>query len=191
MVNVEVIKISYYPPSKGYAVLLQEIGGEKQLPIIVGSAEAQAIALALEGIEMPRPMTHDLIKDIIDSFDSKIEKVIVSNLSRGTYFAKIVIKTSAIGEMRIDSRPSDAIAIALKTMAPVYVKKSVLQSASLKNVVFESGTTTPVSHETEFTKHRTLDNLKDALEKAIEDEQYEIAAKIRDKISHLEEENNN
>ena len=191
MVNVEVIKISYYPPSKGYAVLLQEIGGEKQLPIIVGSAEAQAIALALEGIEMPRPMTHDLINDIIDSFDSKIEKVIVSNLSRGTYFAKIVIKTSAIGEMRIDSRPSDAIAIALKTMAPVYVKKSVLQSASLKNVVFESGTTTPVSHETEFTKHRTLDNLKDALEKAIEDEQYEIAAKIRDKISHLKEENNN
>lgn len=191
MVNVEVIKISYYPPSKGYAVLLQEIGGEKQLPIIVGSAEAQAIALALEGIEMPRPMTHDLINDIIDSFDSKIEKVIVSNLSRGTYFAKIIIKTSAIGEMRIDSRPSDAIAIALKTMAPVYVKKSVLQSASLKNVVFESGTTTPVSHETEFTKHRTLDNLKDALEKAIEDEQYEIAAKIRDKISHLEEENNN
>ena len=191
MVNVEVIKISYYPPSKGYAVLLQEIGGEKQLPIIVGSAEAQAIALALEGIEMPRPMTHDLIKDIIDSFDSKIEKVIVCNLSRGTYFAKIVIKTSAIGEMRIDSRPSDAIAIALKTMAPVYVKKSVLQSASLKNVVLESGTTTPVSHETEFTKHRTLDNLKDALEKAIEDEQYEIAAKIRDKISHLEEENNN
>ncbi|SVD16553.1 uncharacterized protein METZ01_LOCUS369407, partial [marine metagenome] len=169
MVNVEVIKISYYPPSKGYAVLLQEIGGEKQLPIIVGSAEAQAIALALEGIEMPRPMTHDLINDIIDSFDSKIEKVIVSNLSRGTYFAKIVIKTSAIGEMRIDSRPSDAIAIALKTLAPVYVNKSVLQSASLKNVVYESGTTTPVSHETEFTKHRTLDNLKDALEKAIED----------------------
>ena len=138
MVNVEVIKISYYPPSKGYAVLLQEIGGEKQLPIIVGSAEAQAIALALEGIEMPRPMTHDLINDIIDSFDSKIEKVIVSNLSRGTYFAKIVIKTSAIGEMRIDSRPSDAIAIALKTMAPVYVKKSVLQGASLKNVVYET-----------------------------------------------------
>tara|TARA_Y100000588_G_scaffold298016_1_gene318868 strand:+ start:37 stop:612 length:576 start_codon:yes stop_codon:yes gene_type:complete len=191
MVNVEVIRISYYPPSKGYAVLLQEIGGEKQLPIIVGSAEAQAIALALEGIEMPRPMTHDLIKDIIDSFDSKIEKVIVSNLSRGTYFAQIVIKTSAIGEMRIDSRPSDAIAIALKTMAPVYVKKSVIQSASLKNVVLESGTTTPASHETEFTKHRTLDNLKEALEKAIEDEQYEIAAKIRDKISHLEEGNTN
>ena len=81
MVNVEVIKISYYPPSKGYAVLLQEIGGEKQLPIIVGSAEAQAIALALEGIEMPRPMTHDLINDIIDSFDSKIEKVIENKKS--------------------------------------------------------------------------------------------------------------
>lgn len=191
MVNIEVIRISYYPPSKGYAVLLKEINGDRQLPIIVGSAEAQAIALALEGIDMPRPMTHDLIKDIIDSFDSKIEKVIVSNLSSGTYFAQIVIKTSAIGEIRIDSRPSDAIALALKAMSPIYVKETVIQNTSLKNVVLESGTTTPVSHETEFTKNQTLDNLKEALDKAIEDEQYEIAAKIRDKINNLEDRKNN
>ena len=95
MINIEVNKISYHPPSKGYAVLLQEIGGEKQLPIVVGSTEAQSIALAMEGIDMPRPMTHDLIKDIIDSFDSKISKVVVNNLARGTFFAQIFIKTTS------------------------------------------------------------------------------------------------
>ena len=187
MINIEVNKISYHPPSKGYAVLLQEIGGEKQLPIVVGSTEAQSIALAIEGIDMPRPMTHDLIKDIIDSFDSKISKVVVNNLARGTFFAQIFIKTTSYGEIKIDSRPSDAIAIALKTFAPIFTTKKVIENADLKSVVLESGTTTPATQETEFTKFKTLDNLKDALDKAIKDEEYEIAAKIRDKISHLEQ----
>lgn len=189
MINIEVNKISYHPPSKGYAVLLQEIGGKKQLPIVVGSTEAQAIALALEGIDMPRPMTHDLIKDIIDSFEAKISKVVINNLSRGTFFAQIYIKTNNFSEMKIDSRPSDAIAIALKALAPIFATIKVIENAALKSVVLESGTTTPATQETEFTKYKTLDNLKDALDKAIEDEEYEIAAKLRDKISHLEQEN--
>ena len=189
MINVEVNKISYHPPSKGYAVLLQEIGGDKQLPIVVGSTEAQAIALALEGIDMPRPMTHDLIKDIIDSLEAKISKVIINNLSKGTFFAQIFIKTKNFSEIKIDSRPSDAIAIALKSLAPIFASKKVVENAILKSVILESGTTTPASQETEFTRYKTLDNLKDALDKAIEEEEYEIAAKLRDKITHLEQEN--
>lgn len=189
MINVEVNKISYHPPSKGYAVLMQEIGGEKQLPIVVGSTEAQAIALALEGIEMPRPMTHDLLNEIIDSFEGKISKIVINNLLKGTFFAQIFIKTKSNNEIKIDSRPSDAIAIALKSLAPIFATKKVIESAALKSVVIESGTTTPATQETEFSKFKTLDNLKDALDKAIEEEEYEIAAKLRDKISHLEQGN--
>jgi len=187
MINVEIKKISYHPPSKGYAVLLQEIGGNKQLPIVVGSTEAQSIALAMEGIDMPRPMTHDLIKDIIDSFDAKISKVVINNLSRGTFFAQIFIKKINNSEIKIDSRPSDAIALAIKTYAPIFTTNKVIESASFKSIVLESGTTTPATQETEYTKFKTLDNLKDALGKAIEDEEYEIAAKLRDKIAHLED----
>ncbi|MAJ44398.1 MAG: hypothetical protein CMF96_06615 [Candidatus Marinimicrobia bacterium] len=123
MINVEVNKISYHPPSKGYAVLLQELGGNKQLPIVVGSNEAQAIALAYEGIEMPRPMTHDLLNEIIDSFEAKISKIIINNLSKGTFFAQVFIRTKNNTEIKIDSRPSDAIAIALKSLAPIFATK--------------------------------------------------------------------
>ena len=187
MINIEVNKISYHPPSKGYAVLLQEIGGENQLPIVVGSTEAQAIALALEGIEMPRPMTHDLLNEIIISLEAKISKIIINNLLKGTFFAQIILKTKNNKEIKIDSRPSDAITIALKSLAPIFASKKVIKNATIKSVVIESGTTTPAINETKFSKYKTLDNLKDALNKAIKDEEYEIAAKLRDKISHIEE----
>ena len=90
-------------------------------------------------------------------------------------------------EIKIDSRPSDAIALAIKTFAPIFTTNKVIENASFKSIVLESGTTTPATQETEFTKFKTLDNLKDALGKAIEDEEYEIAAKLRDKIAHLED----
>ena len=189
MINIEVNKISYYPPSKGYVVLLQEIGGLLQLPIVVGSNEAQSIALALEGIDMPRPMTHDLIKEIIDSFDAKISKVVINNLARGTFFAQVFIKTINNGEIKIDSRPSDAIAIALKMFAPIFTTKRVIENTKSKSIIIESKFITSTNKETKYTKYKTLDNLKDALDKAIEDEEYEIAAKIRDKIAHIEQSN--
>ena len=102
-------------------------------------------------------------------------------------FVAFIFSRDIYSEIKIDSRPSDAIAIALKTFAPIFTTKKVIENAALKSVVLESGTTTPATQETEFTKFKTLDNLKDALDKAIKDEEYEIAAKIRDKIAHLEQ----
>ncbi len=186
MVNIEVNKISYHPPSKGYAVLLQETGGTRQLPIVVGSNEAQAIALALEGIQMPRPLTHDLISELVESFNAKISKIIINKLVKGTFFAQIFIKTINNNEIKIDSRPSDAIAIALKTLAPIFVIEKVIESATLKSIVIENGISTPARKDSEISKFETLDNLKDALNKAIKDEEYEIAAKLRDKITNIE-----
>ena len=187
MVNIEVNKISYHPPSKGYAVLLQETGGTRQLPIVVGSNEAQAIALALEGIQMPRPLTHDLISELVESFNAKISKIIINKLVKGTFFAQIFIKTINNNEIKIDSRPSDAIAIALKTLAPIFVIEKVIESATLKSIVIENGISTPpAGKDSKISKFETLDNLKDALNKAIKDEEYEIAAKLRDKITNIE-----
>ena len=101
-------------------------------------------------------------------------------------FQKIFIKTINNNEIKIDSRPSDAIAIALKTLAPIFVIEKVIESATLKSIVIENGISTPARKDSEISKFETLDNLKDALNKAIKDEEYEIAAKLRDKITNIE-----
>ena len=134
MKRVDVLKISYYPPNKGYAVMLQEVEGEqRQVPIIVGSNEAQAIAMAIEGIEMPRPMTHDLIIDVLENLDGEINRVIISRISNGTFYAEIEVSNPHSAEMIIDSRPSDAIAIALRTLTPIYISDEVMDSAGIEN----------------------------------------------------------
>ena len=130
---VEVKRISYYPPSKGYAVLLQEKDGGRSLPIIVGSAEAQAIALYLEGVEMPRPMTHDLLINIIDLLESEVSQISIARMNNGTFFAEIELSSSQIGELVVDSRPCDAIAVALRTSTPIYISDDVMERASTDN----------------------------------------------------------
>ena len=134
---VEVKRISYYPPSKGYAVLLQEKDGTRSLPIIVGSSEAQAIALYLEGVDMPRPMTHDLLLDVLESLESEIKRVSIARMDNGTFFAEIEITNIQVGEIVIDSRPSDAIAIALRPSSPIYISDEVMEIAGIDNFTTE------------------------------------------------------
>ena len=129
MKRVDVLRISYYPPNKGYAVMLKEVEGERQVPIIVGSNEAQAIAMAIEGIELPRPMTHDLMLDIVHSLDVDIKHIVISDIRNGTFFAKITMTTLASGDVTVDSRPSDAIALAVRTASPIYASEEVLAEA--------------------------------------------------------------
>ena len=189
---VEVKRISYYPPSKGYAVLLQEKDGSRTLPIIVGSLEAQAIALYIEGVEMPRPMTHDLIINMMEILESEINRVSIARMSNGTFFAEIEVKNIQVGEIIIDSRPSDAIAIALRTLTPIYISDEVMNRAGIDNLTTESEVPEPVTSEElltkEFPADTVLENLNDALEKAISEEEYEIAARLRDRIKQLEKE---
>ena len=190
MKRVDVLKISYYPPNKGYAIMLKEVEGERQVPIIVGSNEAQAIAMAIEGIEMPRPMTHDLMLDIIHSLDVDIKHIIISDIRNGTFFAKITMSTLASGDVTVDSRPSDAIAIGLRSMVPIFVEEVVFNSVG---VIEQSE---PESEEslqevTQIMEPLTssedmLDNLNEALNRAVEEEEYEVAARLRDRIKEIE-----
>jgi len=188
---VEVKRISYYPPSKGYAVLLQEKDGTRSLPIIVGSAEAQAIALYLEGVDMPRPMTHDLLINVLETIESEINRVSIARMDNGTFFAEIKVTNIQVGEIVIDSRPSDAIAIALRTLTPIYVADEVMDRAGIDNFSTESEVTEPVALDKitkESSEETVLENLNEALEKAITEEEYEVAARLRDRIKQLEKE---
>ena len=187
---VEVKRISYYPPSKGYAVLLQEKDSNRSLPIIVGSNEAQAIALYLEGVDMPRPMTHDLLINVIDLLDSDIKQVTIARMKNGTFFAEIEVLNSQVGDIMIDSRPSDAIAVALRTMTPIYVSEEVMERAGIDNFSTGSEIAETVSSD-ELLKETAdegsaIENLAEALEKAISEEEYEVAARLRDRIKQLE-----
>ena len=186
---VEVKRISYYPPSKGYAVLLQEKDSSRSLPIIVGSSEAQAIALYLEGVDMPRPMTHDLLINVLETLETEINQVTIARMKNGTFLAEIEVSNVQVGEIVIDSRPSDAIAVALRTSTPIYVSDEVMDRASSDNLSAGSEVAEPVSSD-ELTKEASeetvLENLNEALEKAISKEEYEIAARLRDRIKQLE-----
>ena len=186
---VEVKRISYYPPSKGYAVLLEEKEGDRSLPIIVGSTEAQTIALYLEGVSLPRPMTHDLLVNVLENMDGEISRVLIARISNGTFYAEIEVSSPQSGEMIIDSRPSDAIAIALRTLTPIYISDEVMDSAGIDNFAKESEMTEAVTsedHSFEISEEVVLENLNEALEKAVSKEEYEVAAQLRDRIKHLE-----
>jgi bifunctional DNase/RNase len=190
MKRVDVLRISYYPPNKGYAVMLKEVEGERQVPIIVGSNEAQAIAMALEGVEMPRPMTHDLMLDIIHSLDVDIKHIIISNIRKGTFFAKITMSTLTSGDVTVDSRPSDAIAIGLHSMVPIFVEEVVFDSVGLIEQPESQNEESPqeVSQIMEplTSSEDMLDNLNEALDRAVEEEEYEVAARLRDRIKEIE-----
>ena len=186
---VEVKRISYYPPSKGYAVLLQEKDSDRSLPIIVGSSEAQAIALYLEGVDMPRPMTHDLLINVLENLEGEVNRVTIARISNGTFYAEIEVSNPQIGEMIIDARPSDAIAIALRTLSPIYVSDEVMGAAGVDNLASGSEVAEHITSE-ELTKEASeetvLENLNEALEKAVSEEEYEVAARLRDRIKQLE-----
>jgi len=183
MIPVEVTKISFYPPSKGYAVVLQEIGGQgRKLPVIVGSYEAQAIALALENVNTPRPMTHDLISTILQEVDVVIKQVAITHLTDGTFFAEIRVESDHTGKCNIDTRPSDAIAIALRLGSPIFVTEMVMTEAGVVGASDTGLSFEELRHGGEQSKQY----LEEQLQKAIDEEEYEIAAEIRDKILKLE-----
>lgn len=180
------------PGGTGYALILKEVAGERRLPIIIGSFEAQHIALELEGIKPPRPLTHDLIRNIIDQLGFSISYVYINELKDGTFFAKIKLDVSSVDE--IDSRPSDAIALALKFAVPIYVSEEVMNEVSFIPEKEETEGETETPKQTEVTQIpdvvdpyiKRMNKLKFDLKEAIEKEDYERAASIRDEIKKLE-----
>ncbi len=125
-VPVDILGLSTSPASGGaFALILREMNGNRRLPIIIGAAEAQSIALEMEGIKPPRPLTHDLMKNIITAFGAELSDIIIDELRDGTFYAKLNIDNQLI-----DSRPSDAIALAVRYGAQIYVAASVMDEAA-------------------------------------------------------------
>lgn len=192
-VQVEILGLSASPSSGGaYALLLKEVYGVRRLPIIIGSFEAQSIALEMEGIKPPRPLTHDLLKSIIDNLGASITEVIIDELKENTFYAKIKIEIATLTN-EIDSRPSDAIALAVRAGAPLFVAEDVMRLAAFvpsseeaEEYEADTETSTKDSKTPKKNIHETkLAQLQDQLREAIEKEDYERAAKIRDEINKL------
>ena len=180
MIAVEVIKISYQPSSRDYYIILKEIDGDHYIPLIIGPLEAQSIALIMESVDTLRPMTHDLICNLLSGFDLILNNVCITDVKDGVFLTHLEIEAKKIGRQNIDARPSDAIAIAIRTNAPIFVSKKVINKASIKEKSL------PKYKYKEKKADISLNTLKDRLKNAIKDEDYEIAAKIRDKINKLE-----
>ena len=194
-IQVEILGLSASPTAGGaYALLLKEVYGNRRLPIIIGSFEAQAIALEIEGIKPPRPLTHDLLKIFIDNLSSTVTEIIIDELRDNTFYAKIVLEVASM-ENPIDSRPSDAIALAVRTEAPIFVSEEVMQSAGFEpsdedeDFLQENDieNVTPAKPKVKETKLATLQN---QLREAIEKEDYERAASLRDEINKMNASNN-
>jgi len=133
MIRMKVARVILDPITNNPVVILRDEEEKIALPIWIGLFEANAIAMSLENIITPRPMTHDLIKSMLDSLNVTIEKVVVRDLVENTFYASIFLSTEA-GTIEVDSRPSDAIAIALRMQAPIYVKQEVLNKANCINL---------------------------------------------------------
>lgn len=193
LIQVDIIGLSTSPSSGGaYALVLGEVNGNRRLPIIIGAFEAQAIALELEKIQPPRPMTHDLLRDALEAVGAEVVDIVIDELRDGTFFAKIrFVHDGEDGQL--DSRPSDAIALAVRVDAPVYVSPSVLDEAGIPT---EEEGASPLAGKPEEVEEEPgpplsrLDRMEQQLEQAIKEEDYERAAHLRDEIARLKGEQN-
>lgn len=180
LVAVRVDRVTLDPTSSRFIVILRDDVNHRWLPIVVGSNEAQAIALQLESISPPRPLTHDLMRSLLDSIDAQVTRIVVNDLRESTYFAIISVKCDG-KHQEIDSRPSDAIALALRMRAPIFVDEKVMQRAAVKEKM------SPEDLEQESHVDR-LETLNIELQKAVKEERFEDAARLRDEIQILKSE---
>jgi uncharacterized protein len=195
-IKLEITSLSYSQTQSGaYALVLKESKGRRRLPIIIGGFEAQAIAIKLEGMTPSRPLSHDLFKNFADNFNINLNEIIIYNLVEGIFFAKLICEQKSdnndkIKEIKIDSRTSDAIALAVRFDCPIYTYETVLNSAGIilddddddddgefteENISISELKQNPI-------ERLTLEELNINLNKAIETEDYEQASKIRDEL---------
>jgi hypothetical protein len=201
LVKLVIKGISYSQTQNGaYALILNEVKGDRKLPIVIGAFEAQSIAIALEKeIKPPRPLTHDLFKNFADRFDIVVKQVIIHKLVDGVFYSSIICERDKIEEI-IDARTSDAIALALRFDAPIFTYKTILdkagidlkvhpkkigededQAAVIVDEIFSETSDTPSDY-----KKLSLQELYNNLDSAVANEDYEKAAKLRDEISKRE-----
>ena len=205
LVRLKIKGISYSQTQNGaYALILNEVDGDRKLPIVIGAFEAQSIAIALEKeIKPPRPLTHDLFKNFSERFQIEIKQVIIHKLVDGVFYSSIICERDQVEEI-IDARTSDAIALALRFDAPIFTYKTILDKAGIflkfsskeegEKVSDESIVVDEILQEGEAVeiesgasthgyREMSLEELHKELEKAVANEDYEKAAKLRDEIS--------
>jgi bifunctional DNase/RNase len=181
--------------TSSFALVLGETEGNRRLPIIIGMFEAQAIAIEIEKIIPNRPMTHDLFKSFANNFHFTVEEIIISDLKEGVFFAKIVC-SDGLKKMEVDARPSDAIAIGLRFDSPIFTYENILAEAGIvltdeaeEEVEKKTESKTKAkkevttSRKSEDFKNYSVERLNELLKDAIDKEDYERAAKIRDELS--------
>lgn len=187
-IQLSVLGLSASPASNNaYALILKEVEGNRRLPIIIGAFEAQAIALEMEKVNPPRPMTHDLLKSLIDSFGAFLSEVLINELKEGTFYAKLIFEDMGI---EIDARPSDAIALAVRCNAPIYVSEDILEETGIVPQSEDEGLSEDkddfIAEDEQAKKPKSrIDHLQSMLEKAIKNEDYERAANLRDEIKKI------
>jgi len=204
LVRLKIKGISYSQTQNGaYALILNEVEGDRKLPIVIGAFEAQSIAIALEKeIRPPRPLTHDLFKNFSDRYDIVVKQVIIHKLVDGVFYSSIICEREKVEEI-IDARTSDAIALALRFDAPIFTYKTILDKAGIflkfsskeneeedsddsivVDEILQEGETVAIqSGAGDGYREMNLDELNKELDKAVANEDYEKAAKLRDEIS--------
>ncbi|MBI2722670.1 MAG: bifunctional nuclease family protein [Bacteroidetes bacterium] len=198
-VRLEIVGLSYSQTQSGaYALVLGESTGTRRLPIIIGGFEAQAIAIELEKMSPSRPLTHDLFKAFAETFDVKVSEVLIYNLVEGIFYAKLLCNDGS-RDVEIDARTSDAIALAVRFNCPIFTYEFILKSAGIvldddaaAAITGETEQPVPKEHAQEVKstsssqevyKEKSTEELKNMLQTALDDEQYEMASKIRDELN--------
>jgi hypothetical protein len=186
-IKLKVMGISYSQTQSGaYALLLIEENGERRIPIIIGGFEAQAIVIKLENLEPPRPLTHDLIKKIADQFNINIVEVMIYKLEEGVFYSKLICNNGE-KEYSIDSRTSDAVAIALRFGCPIFIDDDILERAQLTNAPSDTELVSPGEDQNEnelSSKYESYsdEELNNMIVEEVKTEDYERAASIRDEL---------
>jgi len=197
-IELDIMALSHsVTQSHNYAIVLGERRGQRRLPIVIGSFEAQAIAVAMERMTPNRPLTHDLFKNTLDTFHVELKEVVINNLLDGIFYARLVCLFN--GEtFEIDSRTSDAIAMAVRFECPIYTYDFILEAAGMvledqeegsgaqgiQNIA-AGGTGAEINMET--LERYTVDDLQTKLTEVLDAEDYETAARIRDEIRRREQ----
>lgn len=191
MIHVKIEGLSL--SNMGFVVLLRGVDDPRTLPIFIGGAEAQSIALQLEKVTIPRPMTHDLLKNILDCMECRLKRVVISELVESTFYAVLVMERDGL-ETEVDARPSDAIALAMRCGSPLYVTQKVMSAAGVilpEQHASDKEEGEPAAGGTARQQtaplQSVLEQLKEQLEKAVMEERFEEAAKLRDRIKHWEQ----
>lgn len=195
-VKLSILGISFSQVQAGaYALIFAEESGVRRLPIVIGTPEAQSIAIVMENMRPPRPLSHDLIFNIFAALNIELLEVFIYKFEDGAFFAELLLRQNQV-EYRIDSRTSDAVAIALRTHSPIYTTETIMQNMA---IVFDENEILAGDLQSQETtdeppsqsiREINIDALKKKLEEAIEEENYELATKLRDEIKRREEESN-